>query len=72
MTDYEPCKLHEITRCSVCTGLDKRLARERFRLALFPPTIEARHPGQCPKCEQSFDVGTPITLTMGLEWICCP
>jgi hypothetical protein len=71
VTAIGPCPLHEITNCSVCTGLDKKRDRERFELAMFPPRIVARHPGICPKCKQFFDVGMPITMTMGQEWICC-
>lgn len=67
---YEPCKLHEITRCSICTGLDKRL-KSFERSSEFGGFTSAKHPGKCPKCGETFDVGTTIYATDG-GWICCP
>ena len=70
MTGYEPCELHEVSNCSTCSGLDKQLtAEESFeRLGPFTP---AQISGKCPKCGESFDVGTLVYVTDG-GWICCP
>lgn len=73
VTAYEPCDLHEITNCSVCSGLDKKLAdaeREDFTPAgPFGPAVFL---GKCPKCGEFIDVGALIYLTVDTHWICCP
>lgn len=69
MTAYEPCELHEITNCSVCTGLDKRLAAEE-KPEWTGATWTAQHPGKCPRCGEFFDVGATI-YSSDSGWMCC-
>lgn len=72
MAAVEPCFLHEITNCSICTGLDKKLAaEERESFELNGPTAYALYPGKCPKCGEQFEVGKLIYRTEA-GWICCP
>lgn len=72
MATFEPCDLHELTGCSICSGLDKRLAEsEKETFELNGPTAYALFPGKCPKCGESFAVSTMIYRT-DAGWICCP
>jgi hypothetical protein len=47
---------------------------EKDQPSEYAPTgqvIAALHPGQCPKCEHVYDVGTQLHKT-DAGWICCP
>ena len=66
---YEPCELHEITNCSTCSGLDKKLAAEKFETV--GQSWTAMYPGKCPKCGDEYNPGTLIHRTES-GWICCP
>lgn len=68
MNGYEPCELHEITNCSTCSGLDKRLAKQEIEWTGGLTT--ALHPGKCPRCGEVFDVGTTIYSSES-GWTCC-
>lgn len=71
VTEYKPCELHEITNCSTCSGLDKKLAAEE-NLSATGPFAPALFPGKCPKCGEWYDRGILIYLTVDTHWICCP
>lgn len=69
--DWQPisvgqCELHEVSNCSVCSGLDKKLAKEDAPVDLEtlgspPPGYTwAQWPGKCVGCGQDFDRGEPI------------
>lgn len=65
----EPCELHEITNCSVCTGLDKKLAaqdRSEFR-----PVTQAKFESKCVSCGETYPAGTTIYLNDDNWWTCC-
>lgn len=81
----EPCELHEVTNCSICTGQDKK-----FEASLEPsydqdrgvapligggPTIFAHYPGTCASCGRRWQEGDPIHRPRdGDGWIgveCC-
>jgi hypothetical protein len=62
----EPCELHEITGCSICSGLDKRLA-EQDRT---PTIICARFGGKCSRCGEWHEPGQQLTH-QGDVWVCC-
>lgn len=68
----QPCELHELTGCSICSGLDKKLAAEEFEVPAHGYQIEARWAGKCPKCGEEWPVGQAIYLTSASVWICCP
>lgn len=55
---YAPCLLHEVTNCSICSGLDKQRAKDDREPD--GPVIAARHPGKCAICGEPFDVGRAI------------
>lgn len=65
----EPCALHEITNCSACSGLDKKLAAEEREYGIFLPVGIASHPDKCSKCGEFFPAGTTIRKT-DAGWIC--
>jgi hypothetical protein len=68
----EPCDLHELTGCSICSGLDKKLAaEEQETFELNGPTAYALYSGKCPKHEGYFTAGTKIYRSEA-DWICCP
>jgi hypothetical protein len=71
----EVCELHEVSNCSICTGLDKQLQiREqqrttrattgrsvRIRLEALPPGgVHAMYPGRCANCGVFFEAGEAI------------
>lgn len=69
----QPCDLHELTGCSICSGLDKELAAED-RAADGPMTWDqvatlgnpppghafAQYPGRCAACGAAFRPGDII------------
>lgn len=68
----EPCDLHELTGCSICSGLDKRIvAGERKTFEPTGQSMCARYAGKCPRCGEWFDVSTRIYRTEA-GWVCCP
>jgi hypothetical protein len=68
----QPCDLHELTGCSICSGLDKKLAaEEKETFTVIGPAIRSEYPGKCPKCGDFFPGGTAISYTEA-GWICCP
>lgn len=69
MNSYEPCLLHEITNCSTCSGLDKRIAAEE-KPEWTGGVWTATHPGKCPRCGEYFDAGTAI-YSSDSGWMCC-
>jgi hypothetical protein len=70
-----PCDLHELTGCSICSGLDKKLAAEETNtgpltweqiqtLGSPPPGHAwAQWPGRCAGCGEPFDSGDPIRMS---------
>jgi hypothetical protein len=71
-----PCDLHELTGCSICSGLDKKLAAENaettapltwdqvMTLGSPPPGHAwAQWPGKCAGCGESFHAGDPIRMS---------
>jgi hypothetical protein len=80
----EPCELHEITNCSICTGLDKMLAAEQApsyaaevgRVAGLPPGHRrAQWDGSCKSCGTEYDAGEVIRFSKTADgWVgigCC-
>lgn len=55
MTTTEPCELHELTGCSICSGLDKKMAAEEHEEmpAQSAPWF-ARYSGVCARCSLPF------------------
>ena len=78
MPGTEPCGLHEFTGCSICSGLDKKLAAEEaaadtlwMRFADADPrprpigsVVAAQYPGQCAGCGNDFRPGQPIRWSL--------
>jgi hypothetical protein len=71
-----PCDLHELTGCSICSGLDKKLAAEDAQqtgpltwdqvMALGSPPpghTWAMWPGRCAGCGEPFSAGDPIRMS---------
>jgi hypothetical protein len=80
----EPCDLHEVSNCSICTGADKRyvasLEEPMYDRGLPPripggPTIFARHVGHCTGCGRRWEPGDAIHRDPELDgWVgvdCC-
>lgn len=80
----EPCFLHEITNCSTCTGLDKKLAAEesfptfdvggwngvvQAMRGRAPNTFPARYAGKCAGCGERFNAGAPIRADSSGGWL---
>lgn len=69
-----PCDLHELTGCSICSGLDKKLAAEdaQFDAAgwdaiagaaerrIAPGIVRAQYNGRCAGCQTRYPVGAAI------------
>lgn len=75
----EPCELHEITNCSICTGADKaekkaEQTREEELLAK-PGYVRSTLGGRCAKCQCYFPVGSVIRYSEANKgWVsmsCC-
>lgn len=70
---FASCELHEVSNCSVCSGLDKKLAKEDAPVDLEtlgspPPGYTwAQWPGKCAGCGQDFDRGEPIRYSKTSE-----
>lgn len=66
----QPCELHELTGCSICSGLDKQLqAEEEQETApqwLAPGVVAAGWPGKCAGCGADYPAGTPIRHSSAL------
>lgn len=70
-----PCDLHELTGCSICSGLDKKLAAEESQTGALtweqvmelgsppPGHCWVMWPGKCAKCGERFDAGEPIRMS---------
>lgn len=70
----QPCDLHETTGCSICSGLDKKLAKEdavptwegvlpdgwTTPPPVPPGYVPALYPGRCAACKSPFPAGEPI------------
>lgn len=68
----EPCDLHELTGCSICTGVDRTYSASLVEQATTwedtpvprriegGPTIRARFAGHCAGCGRSYPPGEPI------------
>lgn len=82
----EPCELHEVSNCSICTGVDKKYEaslelpsydRDGEVLPVIPggPTIWSKFPGTCTSCGRRWQDGEPIHHPReGDGWIgvaCC-
>lgn len=77
----QPCDLHEMTGCSICSGLDKKLAAENGPVDLMtlgsppPGHAWAQWPGKCAGCGDNFDRGDPIRFSRSANgWVgavCC-
>lgn len=75
MTEYAPCDLHEVTGCSICSGLDKKLAKEDQELSwneltgvglaerVAPGIVRARYAGKCAYCGADYPEGEPIRFS---------
>jgi hypothetical protein len=80
VTSAEPCELHELTGCSICSGLDKKLAAEDAPVDLetlgSPPPGHAwaQWPGRCAGCREPYDRGDMIRFSKtadGFVGTCC-
>lgn len=69
MPSLAPCDLHELTNCSICTGVGKRfeatLAEPVVDRGLPPripggPTIFARYGGTCAGCGRRYEINDAI------------
>jgi len=74
MTILEPCEKHEVSNCSICSGLDKRLQDaerrppgsgrrpgRKARIERLPfGVVHADYPGRCADCGVWFEAGEPI------------
>jgi len=80
----EPCEMHELTNCAICTGQDQKfradLAEPQVDRGLLPrlpggPTIQARFAGTCAGCGRRYFQGDPIHHSRDYDgWIgvgCC-
>lgn len=75
----EPCELHEVSNCGLCSGAAKKfddsVSRSRdfdndgFEddLPIIPgaTVIHARHPGYCKGCGRPFSAGTAVFQRFG-------
>ena len=75
----EPCDLHEITNCSTCSGLDKKLAKEDAEADLGPTSpmswsslaaavvepgeVIAKWSGNCAWCGRRYEAGETIKFS---------
>lgn len=69
-----PCKLHELTGCSICSGLDKKLATEEAQFdaagwdaiagaaerRIAPGIVRSQYSGLCAGCKTPYGVGAAI------------
>ena len=74
----EPCNLHEITNCSICTGLDKeQLAEDTGTLwsdfGQYRPlgtVFAAQRAGRCASCGHRFEAGADIRWSSDVSgWV---
>jgi hypothetical protein len=59
----QPCDLHELTGCSICSGLDKQLAAEDAEALpkrIAPGVVLSAWPGKCAFCGADFPKGEAI------------
>lgn len=60
----QPCSLHEITGCSICSGLDKQLKAEEEAEStperVGPGVVLSAWPGKCAGCGADFPKGEAI------------
>lgn len=65
----QPCEKHELTNCSICTGVDKQfdssLTEAAYDQGLPPriaggPTIFANFAATCASCGRRYPKGEPI------------
>lgn len=60
----QPCDLHEMTGCSICSGLDKKLKAEKEAETvperIAPGVVWAVWPGKCAFCGADFPQGEAI------------
>lgn len=76
-----PCDLHEMTGCSICSGLDKKLAKEDAPVDIMtlgsppPGHAWAQYPGKCAGCGTAYEIGEPIRFSRSANgWVpavCC-
>lgn len=76
-----PCDLHEMTGCSICSGLDKKLAKEDAPVDIMtlgsppPGHAWAQWPGKCAGCGTAYEIGEPIRFSRSANgWVpavCC-
>ena len=84
MTNFEPCDLHELTNCAICSGAAakheeslRELVQDRGAAPYIPggTTIFASFPGSCMDCGRRFEKGDLIHSRRGQDgWIgveCC-
>lgn len=80
-TSTVPCDLHELTGCSICSGLDKKLAKEDTEVDIM--TLGSPPPGhawcqwatKCAGCGEAIERGEPIRFSkLANGWVgavCC-
>lgn len=81
----EPCDLHAVSNCSMCSGLDKRLQAQtrqrgtgsrRVRFERLPPGgVHARYSGRCAGCGVFYEAGEAVRYSdIADGWVsmeCC-
>jgi hypothetical protein len=83
----QPCELHELTGCSICSGLDKQQTKEDRELSwqewtgigmperVAPGVVKARYAGKCAGCGEAYPVGETIRFSESANgWVgavCC-
>lgn len=83
MMTVEVCELHEVSNCSICSGLDKRLQERertrptggaRVRVMRFEPLppggVHSSYSGRCAGCGVFYEAGEPIRYDATVEgWV---
>ncbi|MGH9095574.1 MAG: hypothetical protein ACRDXE_10475 [Acidimicrobiales bacterium] len=62
MSLTEPCELHELIGCTVCSVCSGKAYRESEQRQPDSRPFQARYPGQCRECNLPISAGERLVL----------